>query len=281
MVKSVVPAVDRASVIVGALASHPEGLTFAELLQCTGIARSTLHNLIQALEANQWVRHAEGGARYTLGLALVRWGAVAVGQLDLRTVARPVLTALAQELGETCHMGVMDWQDMKVAYIDKIGSPRAIPVRSQVGSHMDAHSTALGKVLLAHATLNDQMRFLRREPLAAHTPHTITDTDRLFREFVHVRSVGFAVDRGENEGGILCVAAPVRDFRGAVIAAVSTTGPMDVSAEYLDRKVELTHQAARQISHAMGAPEDERRRAPDAAGELEAAGVGPWDPVKR
>jgi DNA-binding IclR family transcriptional regulator len=216
-----------------------------------------------------------------LGLTLVRWGAVAVSQLDLRTVARPILTALAAELGEICHMGVMDWQDMKVAYIDKIESARAIPVRSQVGSHMDAHSTALGKLLLAHATLNDQMRFLRSESLVAHTPNTITDTDRLFRELVRIRSVGYAVDREENEPGILCVAAPVRDFRGAVIAAVSATGLMDVSPEHVEKKVKRAREAAGQISHAMGAPDDETVQAGVAAEDLEAAGIRPLDQLER
>ena len=119
---------------------------------------------------------------------------------------------------------------------------------------MDAHSTALGKLLLANATLNDQMRFLRKEPLAAHTPNTITDPDVLFRELVRIRAVGYAVDREENEPGILCAGAPVRDFRGAVIAAVSATELLDVSEAHVERKLRLIQEAARQISYAMGAP---------------------------
>jgi DNA-binding IclR family transcriptional regulator len=164
--------------------------------------------------------------QYHLGFKLVELGNALLNQLDLRTVARPHLINLAQTTNETVHLVILDQE--KVLYLDKVESeenPSGLRMASKVGMRISAHSCAVGKVLLSALSEKELKKFSKVKDLPKRTKKTITDADQFMAHLELVRSQGFAIDDEENEPGIRCVAAPIRNELGHVIAAISISGP--------------------------------------------------------
>ena len=157
-----------------------------------------------------------------IGNRIIRWGMAALESIDLRSVAHPDLEQLAIATGETAHLGVME--SGRVAYLDRVDSPQSIRLASRLGASVPAHSTALGKCILAHLPGN-VVREILREPLERRTPHTITNIAQLLLELDETRARGYAADCEENEPAVACLAAPIFDHTGTVVAAVSASGP--------------------------------------------------------
>jgi IclR family acetate operon transcriptional repressor len=105
----------------------------------------------------------------------------------------------------------------------KVTGPKPVQMSSRVGMQMPLHATAIGKCILADLDDDDLRALVDRIGLPARTPHTITDLDALREELTLVRSRGFALDEEENENGVRCLAAPVRDSQGTVIGGVSVS----------------------------------------------------------
>jgi IclR family KDG regulon transcriptional repressor len=146
--------------------------------------------------------------------------------LKFRTEAKPFLTDLAQRAKETVYLVVLDQNE--ILYVDKVEPdeyPSGLAMVSKVGTRMPAHACAVGKVLLSQLTQDRLDQLIKDKGLPKRTDKTITDPARLKEHLFSVRNQGYAVDDEENERGIRCVAAPVRDEEGRVIAAISVSGP--------------------------------------------------------
>lgn len=214
---------DRALAILEALSQHGPDLTLGQISESLGLHKSTAHRLIMVLERHKLLeKHAERG-KYRLGLKLFELGTRAVSQLDLRERARPFLERAVLETGETVHLCVYD--DGEVVYVDKVEPGRSVRLASSVGRRNPAYCTAVGKALMAHLPENQVESAVQKHGLRPLTRKTISSMAELKSELAKAREIGYSIDNEENEEGVCCVGAVVRDFSGDPVAAVSVSGP--------------------------------------------------------
>lgn len=259
----VVTAVARALGILENVDGGVRGTGITELSRRLGLGKSTVHRLCATLEHHGYLVRDPGTGRYRLSLRVFQIGSHALDALDLPARAMPALEALGAATEETVHLAVLDGAE--VIFIGKVESPRPLRLYSQVGRRCPAHCTAVGKVLLANAG-SAQRALVAARPLKRYTPKTITSAPALERELDEVRRRGYAVDEEEFEDGIRCIAAPVRDYRGRVVAALSVSVPAGRLPRA--RTASLAEQVldtARLVSEALGhraAPDGRGREAP-------------------
>ncbi|MER3403917.1 MAG: IclR family transcriptional regulator [Chloroflexota bacterium] len=236
--------------LVDLLDEH-EALTLTELSSRSGINKVTVLRILANLEERGYVERDEATGQYRLGFRLLQLGMRKSEGLDLRTVARPVLKTLHAETGETVNLAIPNRD--RLVYIDIIESTHGLRMAATIGARDDYHSTALGKAMLAYQPASFREELLARQALPRKTSHTIVEPGALQAELDRVREAGFAVDDEENEPGARCIAAPVFDYHGRVVAAISISGPASRVSQ--DRERDLATRvtaAARQISLALG-----------------------------
>ena len=195
----------------------------SEVAEAIGVPRSSAHALLSSLVETGLLQCRTRG-RYRIGWRIVELSETLRGTVDVRSAAAPVLQELVDRYGETSHLAVME--RYKVLYVDKIVGNHIINVVGvRIGAQLDAHCSAVGKVLLANRDPEEIRRFVTDKPSRRLTPTTITNSRALERELETVRRGGCAFDQAEAVQEVHCVAAPVRDDLGAVVAAVSMTVP--------------------------------------------------------
>lgn len=193
------------------------------------------------------------GRGYRLSGKLARLGAIATADKDLSAVATEHVRALVDDIGETCHVGVLEGQEaVTVVLVDGSFSVR---LHSWVGKRSDAYTTAMGKVLLAGLSEPTLDMLYPGSSLAPRTGHTITTVVALKEQLAQVRRHGFALDDEELEPGLRCVAAPIRDHGDQVVAALTIAGASSrLTMAKLDIYVSKVISCAERISEALGAP---------------------------
>jgi DNA-binding IclR family transcriptional regulator len=245
-----VQSLERAAALLRALAEAGRPLSAGELAAAVGLPRPTVYRLLQTLCAEGWV--AQNGRSFVIGASVLWLAARRLEQLELRSVGRPLLAELRDRTGETVHLGVLEAG--QVVYVEKLESPGPLRMASMVGRIVPAHSTALGKAMLAYLPREQVERIVERHGLVRRTPNTITDPARLFQELAAIRARGYSIDNVENEEGIRCVGAAIFDHRGRVAGAVSVSGSVaSISLERARRELgPLVRETAQRISQAMG-----------------------------
>lgn len=224
--QNLVQTIERASQILDILGQSPQGISIRELSTKVNLPKGTIHRLLSSLLHFGYVRQDPKTRNYFLGFKLVELGNLLLGQLDLRKEAEPFLRDLAQGTNETVHMVVMDRDE--VVYIEKVEfeqNPGGLRMASRVGLRNPIHSCAVGKVLLGDFSDEALDHFLKGKNLLRRTENTMTDPVQLREHLKLVRKQGFAIDDEENERGIRCIAAPICNEVGRVVAAISISGP--------------------------------------------------------
>ncbi len=213
-----------------------------------GLTRSTAHRLLTTLVRAGYLRHSprEG---YRLGPKLIELGFRAYAGLHLPSLARPYLEQLSGATRETVHLGVLEGAE--VVYIDKVPGKRELQMASYIGARVPAQSTALGKALVSTLPREEWLRAF--VPGLRRTERTIAEADRFLEEIERVARQGYALDLEENEPGIRCVAAPVRDGAGRGVAAVSiSSAVVYLTDERIRELIPLVQETARRISRELG-----------------------------
>lgn len=211
--------IDRATALLALVVEAGSPRTFASLVDELGMARSTTWRLLAALEDNGLIQRDQTGS-FRPGSLFVRYAARSSAVRDLAELARPVLEQLGGLTAETVSLAVARGNEL--IEIARVGSRHVLGAGHRMGSGDPPHCTASGKVLLAHGVLT-----LPTGQLARCTPYSPTNRAALQRELAQVRLRGWAASIDELEVGLAGVAAPVRATDGAVIAAVSVSGPHD------------------------------------------------------
>jgi DNA-binding IclR family transcriptional regulator len=175
------------------------------------------------LEGHRLVERSAESGRYRLGLRLFELGSRASSTLDLREHSRPHLSRVLSETQETVHFCVLD--EGEALYLEKMEPQRSVRMASSIGRRAPVHCTAVGKAMLAALPEAEVDLVLRRHGMKALTRHTVTDAADLKAQLKLIRSRGYAIDDEENEEGVRCVAAAVRDCLGRAVAAISVSGP--------------------------------------------------------
>ncbi|MBN9316820.1 MAG: IclR family transcriptional regulator [Devosia sp.] len=246
--------VDRALDILECVAGQNGELTVDQIVSATGLPKSTAFRVLATLTGRRLLERDPQNQTYRLGMLALVIGARAMGDLDLRRAARPHLENLVAVTGETVHLSILSADN--ALCIDKVDASRSMRMASFVGFLDPLHCSGVGKALLAFQDEPVRQQLIGRMRLDPHTRHTITDPDRLVAQIDEIRARGYAVDDEEIEEGLRCVAAPIRDHSGSVIAAVSISGPTtrvtDASLSDLAIAVEG---CAQTISRELGAPQ--------------------------
>ena len=162
--------------------------------------------------------------RFRLGTKVIELAGSFLASSDIRMESEPILEEMAEKTGETVHLAVPSGSE--VVYIAKVESRHTLGMFSHIGTRLPIRCTALGKSILAFSG-PDLIQAVFSEPPQSRTPNTIPSNEALREELVLIRTQGFAVDNEENEVGICCVGAPILDYTGRAIAAMSISGPCD------------------------------------------------------
>jgi IclR family acetate operon transcriptional repressor len=246
---SPVQSVDRAVSILELLAGRGE-LGITELASRLGVHKSTAFRLAAALERRGLIEQTRERGAYRLGFGLLRLAGAMSGQMDLNQQSRPVCRRLADEVGETVNVAVLDGSS--AVNIDQVLGRSSITTHNWVGQRTPLHATSSGKVLLAHLP-DDHAAALIAEGLESSTPRTLTDPAALYEQLAHARATGYAYTVEELEPGLNAVAAPIRGPGGLVIAAVSASGPsFRLPEARIPEVAERVIAAATEISYLMG-----------------------------
>ena len=223
-----VASVERALVLLDALAASPDGLGVNELARRIDANPSTASRLLATLERGRLVERTPDGP-YRLGLHLVALADGVLARLDVRDVARPRLRALVAETGESASLSIPGGPE--AVTIDFLAAESSVVSLARMGRPSVAHATAVGKVMLAFG--NDA----GPAELTAFTPRTIVDPDALAAEVAAVRERGWATAVGEREPDLNALAAPVRGRGGELVAIVGLQGPAARLTEKRRREV--------------------------------------------
>ena len=246
-----VQVVDRACDILECLADNGPELGVSEITASLGLHKSTVHRLLSTLENRAYVSQRSGDRRYRLGPKLFELGLKVSDTHHLVEHAGPHLERLVVATGETAHLGVL--RDGQVLSICAVESPKTLRTPSTVGARSPAHSSSLGKSLLAHLAEEELARIVQGRGLPRQTERTIQDPEELRRELAKVRRRGYAVDNEEREDGLKCIGAPVRDGSGEVMAAVSLAGPANrLGPAAMPVLVQCVKEAAAALSADLG-----------------------------
>jgi len=247
-----IQALQRGLAVLDALLEAQAPLTLEEICRRTGLPKSTAFRVVVNLVQSHYL--VETAAGYWLSLKMLHFGSLVESRLDIKQQAAPFLAQLRDQLNETVHLAALD-SDWQVVYLDKLPAKHAVGLMiSRVGLTAPAHCTALGRAMAAFLPEDEVRAWLRSRPFRAYTKNTVTDPDALLGELQAIRLRGYAVDNGEYEVGVRCVAAPIRSHGGEVVAALSVSGPearlpMPLVGSVISVQVVRTAQL---ISQAMG-----------------------------
>lgn len=248
-----VQSVERVFNILEIMAGEGAPITVTELAEKVNLKISTVHRLLSTLLHRGYVEQEEDN-RYRLGLKMMELGNSVLYYSDIRTVARPYLEELVDRCNETVNLAILD--DTDVVYIDQVESKNLIIVKmlAQVGNRGPVHCTSSGKALVAFLPEERMEETISKLDLVKYTNETITDLENLRKELKRVREDGYAVDWGEREEHVRCIAAPIFNYDGRAIATVSISGPSTrITTYYMKNElVDLIKETATRISHKMG-----------------------------
>jgi len=234
MTSSTSTTVAKAIYIVEILASRADvGISLSDLSSLINMPKSSTHRYLGTLQELGFAERRDGD-RYSLGAKVIEIAGAFLAKSDLRNESQMVMNELAEKTGETIHLAVPSARE--VVYIAKIESPHALGMSSHIGTRLPMYCTSLGKAILAFSN-PELVEAVLSDDLKARTAHTKTSPNALRAELVNIRSQGFALDDEENEPGIRCVGAPVLDYTGKAIAAISISGPSERLT--LERAMEL------------------------------------------
>jgi DNA-binding IclR family transcriptional regulator len=219
-----IQSLDRGLAILEAVAASAEPVPLRELTDLIGIDRSSVFRLANTLRQRRFLANPKGSKDYILGPSAWRLSR-RYGRSVLATFFHHYLHELTTKLGETSHFAV---QEGRQAFFIDHHTPmdQVISVAGQTGEFAPLHCTAHGKALLADANLTTLKALFGRTPLHAYNRNTITSLTKLARVCGQVRDEGFALDDGEYIGEVRCVAAPIRDAHGDIVASVGISSPV-------------------------------------------------------
>jgi IclR family KDG regulon transcriptional repressor len=246
-----VQSLGRAFSILEEIARNRDGIGLADLSKRVGLHNSTAFHLVKTLAGLGYVRQLKDSKRYRIGRPLFALAASALDEVEMMSLATPILEQLSRDAGEAAHFAVR--MGDTVVVLARTSGPGAFQLTDRVGVVRPAHCTALGKIMLAALAPDAFDRYLARAELKASTPNSIAGAEALRREIGQVRRAGMAFDDREFDAELRCVALPVRDFSARVIGAIGISGPVwRLSVEALQKRARIVRGAAEALSAEFG-----------------------------
>jgi len=241
----------RAFSILEEVARSRDGINLADLSRKVGLHNSTTFHLVKTMVSLGYVRQIKDDKRYRIGRPLFALAANALDEIEMVSLATPVLEDLSRETGESGHFAVP--MGDSVVVIARTAGAGAFQLTERVGVVRPAHCTALGKVILAALNPEQLDGFFKRVELAQVTPNSITDAAVLRKNLEDVRQSGIAFDDGEFNPEVRCIAVPVKDFTGKIMGAVGISGPIwRLNIQALQSRAQVVQAAAQRLSAEFG-----------------------------
>lgn len=239
--------IERMMSLLDALAQVPDTASLKQLATATELHPSTAHRILAAMCHARFVERQDAG-NYRLGIRLLELGNIVKSRINVREIALPFMQELHEKIGEAINLGAR--HDDEIVYLERTSSGRSlVRVVYLVGGRAPLHLTSLGKLFLAADGTQKVRDYARRTGLPGKTPHSLTTLEALEKELDKVRRHGIAYDDEEAELGLKCVAAPIHDDEGQVVAALSVSAPADRHNPEWARQVQETANA---VSQALG-----------------------------
>ncbi len=225
-------------------------LPLAEICRIVALPKPTIYKYLQTLIEAGFVLYDAECECYWLGPNAWSLGRTVDPSLRVREVARPIMQHLRDRFGETINLGVL--HDDEVVYLEMALCRQALRMQATIGAHDPAYATSLGRAMIAFLPQNKWKKHVPQQ-LRKRTGQTITTHDALHAELMKTRQRGYALERGENEEGALCIGAPIFDQDGNVIAAISLSAPATRISHLAEAEVgDAVVRAAQDISGRLG-----------------------------
>jgi DNA-binding IclR family transcriptional regulator len=261
-----VQSIARAFAILEEVARDREGVALADLSKRVGLHNSTTFHLVKTMVSLGYIRQMKDTKRYRIGRPLFALAAGALDEMEMVSMARPVLQQLSLDSGESSHFAVP--MNNSVVVVARTDGPSAFQLTERIGIVRPAYCTALGKIILAALSPDQLDRYLKRTELKPLTERTITDPKMFLREIEEVRRAEIAFDDGEFDAEVRCAAIAVRDFTGRTVGAIGISGPVwRLSIQSLQNRTRNLKEAAECLSAAFGV------RSPDQTGDGDRSAV--------
>ena len=246
-----VTSVERVFTLLELLGAGDESLGISELARRSELPVGTVHRLLATLNQLGYVEQDLETRKYALGIRFLHLRGAVAKRLKLGEQAMPIMKALMRRVNETVHLAVLS--EGEIVYIDRIEGFQTQNMYTQIGKRGPVHCTALGKTLLAYLPEAAVDQVIATRGLARYTSRTLTTAAALKQDLSLIRQRGYAIDDLESDLSVRCLAAPIRDYGGRVVAALSISGP--ASHIRPERDAELVKEvswAAHQISAGLG-----------------------------
>ena len=244
-----VQTLDRTLDIIELLALSREGMGVSEIAQKISLHKSTVHRLLNALAIRGYIEKDATSLQYRLGLKFIEISSLRLNHLELKTEASPTLRAMSETLDQVVHLAILD--KAEVVYIEKLEPRTSLRMYSQIGRRIPVYCSALGKALVSDLGADKLRQLADSISYKAFTERTLTSSTDFIHAVEITRQRGWGIDDGEYEIGIRCFGAPIFDYTGRIIAALSTSGTRDKAKNDQDLVTSVTN-AARLISRRMG-----------------------------
>ena len=251
MISYRVTSLDKALSVLDLLIDQDRGLSVTEISHKLGLAKGTVHRVLNTLKVRRYVQQHNDTRLYSLGLRTLEIGTLARRDRFLRSVMVPFLRDLSAMCNETVNAAVLEYNE--IHYIFRLESEEMLRISAVLGVRFPAHCTATGKVMLSYHADDDIRRiYARRGALKELTEHSIDSVDALIEEIEQIRINKMAVDDEETIAGVYCVAAPIINAKGECVAAISISAPKNrVTKEKSVDFMRMVSGTADQISESL------------------------------
>lgn len=249
MQDNILQTAERAMIILELLGE--ETLTATQIAQKMALNKTTVHRLMMTLLSRGFVERNEETGLYQIGLKLVELSSIRLNKIELKTEASPYMRQLANKVNQSVQLAIYD--NNEAVYIDKIEKYSSIRLYSQIGKRIPIYCSAIGKALMLDKSDVELEAVLSAQNYHKFTPTTLESKSAVLAEIHKGQQTGYTVDNEEHELGIFCLAAPIYDYRGHIIAAISTAGFDSKTIKEVPNEVLLNlNETAIQISKRMG-----------------------------
>lgn len=221
------------------------------LARQVGLSVSTTYRLLETLRQQGFVEWEEQTGLFSVGLRAYQVGLAFAERSNLIGAAHPEMEALVADLNETINLAVL--YDAEAVYVHQVEGRQLVRMFTHLGASAPLHCSAVGKILVAWRPEGDVRQKLGDGPYPAYTAQSITTLPAFLNELRGVREAGYSLDDEERELGVRCVAVPVRDQTGGVVASMSVSAPTSrFSREQIPEVAARMNQAAVQVSGRLG-----------------------------
>ena len=250
MEKETTGAILKALDILEIFLKDQDEVGISEMANLAGLKVSTVHRIASTLVNRGYLKQQGKRGKYVLGLKFLRYNNVLKKTLKIRDIALPFLENLRKISGESANLAICDQNE--VVYIEHIESNQTLRAFTEIGNRVPLYCTGVGKLFLAHLG-EEELNKMANLPRKRITENTITDFNKLKAELAVIKRESVAVDNGEMDIGLRCLAAPVKDLNGKAVAAISISGPFTrLTNKRIKELKPLVKRVGWEISRAIG-----------------------------